>query len=83
MGGLDTLFASETVALSDSERGVLHIFRRYLVTPGKMLCLDAPNLRRYESALRRLTSKGMLVKEKFHGGYSLTTSGFAAMKQCA
>ncbi len=47
-----------------------------------MLCFYGPNLKKYQSALNQLTEKDMLVKERFSGGYSLTKSGYAAMKAC-
>jgi hypothetical protein len=47
-----------------------------------MLCFDGPEFRKHKPALRLLTEKGFLVKEKFDGGYSLTHTGFAAMKTC-
>ena len=53
------------------------------MTPGKMLCFSGPNLERYSADLNRMTDKKLLVKEKFVGGYSLTITGFAAMKDCA
>jgi hypothetical protein len=68
--------------LSNSERSVLVVFRQYLITPGQMLCFDGPEFRKHKPALRVLTEKGFLVKEKFDGGYSLTHAGFAAMKSC-
>ena len=68
--------------LSTSERRVLVIFRQYLVSPGQMLCFNGPQLTKYKPALRQLSDKGFVVKEKFKGGYSLTNSGFAAMKEC-
>jgi DNA-binding transcriptional regulator of glucitol operon len=47
-----------------------------------MLCFNGPQLTKYKPALRQLSDKGFVVKEKFKGGYSLTNSGFAAMKEC-
>ena len=68
--------------MSDSEQQVLRTFRRFLITPGQMLCFYGPDLKKHESALRRLSQKGFLVKERFKGGYSLTVAGFSAMKSC-
>lgn len=61
---------------------MLLTFRQYLMTPGKMLCFSGPNLERYAAELNRMTDKKLLVKERFKGAYSLTRSGFAAMKDC-
>lgn len=68
--------------LSRSEKSVLRTFREYLVTPGQMLCFNGPNLEKYRPALRQLTQRDLLVKEQFHGAYSLTRAGFKAMKTC-
>ena len=68
--------------LTASEQRVLQTFHQYLMTPGKMLCFSGPNLERYSGELNRLADKKLLVKEKFKGGYSLTSAGFAAMKDC-
>ena len=50
--------------------------------PDKMLCFSGPNLKQNEMPLAILTEKKLLVKEKFKDGYSLTQTGFAAMKDC-
>ena len=55
-------------------------FRKYLMTPGKMLCLDSSDLEAFNMELAQLTNKGLLVAERPHGGYSLTETGFAVMK---
>ena len=65
--------------LSTSEQRVLRTFRRYLITPGQMLCFYGPNLKQNKNALQQLTDKELLVKEKFKGAYSLTHRGFEAM----
>lgn len=67
-------------SLSSAEHSVLSVFRKYLMTPGKMLCIGKPDLETFSLPLAQLTSKGMLVADRFQGGYSLTESGFAAMK---
>ncbi len=72
----------ETTVLSTAEQRVFRTFRQYLMTPGKMLCFSGPDLERDRDALKLLTDKKLLVKERFKGGYSLTPSGFAAMKDC-
>ncbi len=68
--------------LSTSEVRVMRDFRRFLMSPGQMLCFYGPNLERSKNALRQLTDKGLLVKENFKGAYSLTPEGFTAMKSC-
>ena len=68
--------------LTASEQRVLQTFRKFRVPPGKMLCFYGTTLKRHKVALRQLTQKELLVKEQFEGGYSLTSSGFAAMKDC-
>ncbi len=66
--------------LSKPEQRVFRTFRTYLMTPGKMLCFSGPDLLRDRPALDMMTTKKYLVKEKFVGGYSLTDTGFAMMK---
>ena len=68
------------LSLSPEERSVLKVFRNFLMTPGKMLCLNGPSLESSKAPLAKLTGKGLLVAEDFRGGYSLTEDGFEAMK---
>jgi len=75
-------FIREMILLSTSEQRVLRTFRQFLMTPGKMLCFSGPNLKQDKAALEAMTDKELLVKEGFKGGYSLTRTGFAAMKEC-
>ena len=72
----------ETVLLTPAEQRVLQTFRRFLIAPGQMLCFCGPTLKKHRMALKQLTDKEMLIKEQFEGGYSLTSSGFQAMKGC-
>ena len=65
--------------ISDEETKVLKLFRKYLMTPGQMLCLSPPDVATMGSALESMVSRGMLVPESFKGGYSLTRVGFDAM----
>ena len=74
--------AGEKNLLTAAEVRVLRTFRSFLVTPGQMLCFDGPSLKKNKAALEQLTSKDMLVKERFEGAYSLTPDGFAAMNDC-
>jgi hypothetical protein len=55
-------------------------FRRFLMTPGHMLCFHGPNLKKHKDALQKLSDKGLVVKESFRGGYSLTRAGYAVMR---
>ena len=68
--------------LSNSERSVLGVFRKFRVSAGEMLCFYGPNHKKHRAALRALIAKGMVIEERFSGGYSLTQTGFAAMKEC-
>ncbi len=70
-------------SLSPEEHAVLSVFRKWLVTPGKMLCFATSDLKAFHLPLAQLTHKGLVVAEKFQGGYSLTESGFAAMNEMA
>ncbi len=67
---------------SDSEKNALMVFRNYQIAAGELLCFNGPNLQKHEAALRRLTAKKMLIKERFKGAYSLTRAGYAAMEDC-
>lgn len=66
--------------MSQSDQALLSVFREFLVGQGEMLCFYGPVLEKHREALRRLTDQGLLVKEEFKGGYSLTAQGFAAMR---
>ncbi|QDS97025.1 hypothetical protein [Adhaeretor mobilis] len=66
--------------LTVAERRVLDTYQEYLITPGQMLCFSGPNLERDKETLELMSEKELLTKESFRGGYSLTRSGFAAMK---
>ena len=66
--------------LSPTEVSVLEIFRRFRMSPGQMLCFSRSDVETFHMPLTQLANNGMLVAEKFHGGYSLTPAGFAAMK---
>ena len=67
--------------LTESEQRVLRTFQRFLMSPGQMLCFSGPSLKQNKATLTQLTDKEMLVEESFKGGYSLTKTGFAAMKE--
>jgi hypothetical protein len=69
--------------LTDGEANVLAVFRKYLMTPGQMLCLSNTDIDSMKLVLESLTSAGLLVPEEFKGGYSLTPSGFRAMNELA
>lgn len=66
--------------LSPAEHAVLSVFRKYLMTPGKMLCFAGAELESFGEPLAELIGKNLLVEERFQGGYSLTETGFATMK---
>jgi hypothetical protein len=76
---VDNVNGSQSM-LSEEEHSVLSLFRKYLMSPGKMLCLSGKDLEANTEPLDQLTSKGLLVNERFPGGYSLTEAGYAAMK---
>lgn len=66
--------------LTDGEISVLSVFRTYLMTPGQMLCLNNADTDTMRKALQKLVDAGMLMPEEMKGGYSLTRTGFDAMK---
>jgi hypothetical protein len=63
-----------------SEQSALAVFRKYLIEPGEMLCFHGLFLDDNRDSLRCLTEQGLLSKDKFKGGYTLTKAGFAAMQ---
>jgi len=71
--------SSQETALSKAEQSLLAVFRKFRVGQGEMLCFFGPTLDKHRRALASLTDQGMLVKERFRGGYALTRSGYAAM----
>lgn len=68
-------------ALSKAEQSLLAVFRKFRVGQGEMLCFFGPTLDKHRRALASLTDQGMLVKERFRGGYALTPSGYAASRR--
>ncbi len=75
--------SSQVLDLTDGEIHVLGVFRKYLMTPGQMLCLSNTDIDSMKSVLESLTAAGLLVAEEFKGGYSLTQTGFRAMNDLA
>lgn len=66
--------------LSTSEQSVLKVFRQFRIQQGEMLCFQGPLWEKHKVSLRQLTERDFLFQETFKGGYSLTKTGFAAMK---
>lgn len=78
-------FVSSTgahISFTKSEQAVFATFRKFLMTPYRMLCFFGPSLEQNQAALKRLTEMEMLEKETFKGAYSLTSAGYAAMNAC-
>jgi hypothetical protein len=51
------------------------------MSPGQMLCFSRADSQSFRAPLARLVHDGLLVAERFHGGFSLTSAGFVAMKE--
>ena len=66
--------------LSSTQQAVLAIFRRFRMTSGKMLCFSRADVEARRTPLTELAEIGLLVTERFSGGYSLSPTGFAAMQ---
>lgn len=66
--------------LTAAEQAVLKVFRQFLMQQGEMLCFQGPLWEKHKVSLRQLTEREMLFQESFKGAYSLTKSGYAAMK---
>ena len=77
--GTPDLSSREEAKLSPSEINVLSIFRKYLMTPGQMLCLNNADLISMKTPLEKLVASRLLVPEASKGGYSLSRDGFEAM----
>ncbi len=69
------------VQLSVGEVNILGVFRKYLMTPGRMLCLNNTDIGTMKRSLDKLIAAGLLKPEDFKGSYSLTRSGFIAMNE--
>lgn len=67
--------------LTAGEINILAVFRKYLMTPGRMLCLNNTDIGTMKRSLEKLTAAGLLIPEDFKGSYSLTRSGFKAMNE--
>ena len=79
----DSSSTDSSSVLSDTERSVLNIFRRFQMETGQMLCLSRSEVETFHQPLAELADRGLIVAEKFAGGYSLTPNGFAAMRSLA
>lgn len=66
--------------LSSNQTTLLATFRHFRMSAGQMLCFSRPDLEAFRTSLTELADNGLLVKERFPGGYSLTPTGFAAMQ---
>ena len=66
--------------LTAAEESVFKVFRQFLMQQGEMLCFQGPLWEKHKVTLRQLTDREMLFQESFKGGYSLTETGYAAMK---
>lgn len=67
--------------LKPNEERALGEFSAYLMTPSRMLCFSGPELEKHGAALETLSDKDLLIREKPRGAYSLTPSGYSAMKR--
>lgn len=67
--------------LSLNDQLVLDAFRRYLVTPGEMLCFHGKWLEEHGETLRHLTAIDLITKEHFSGSYSLTDAGYTLIQE--
>ena len=84
-GKVDTFteIASNSMQFSDTELKVLQHFRKYLMTPGDMLCLSGQELDSMGNGVDSLMKRQMLVAEKKAGCFCLTQAGFDAMREVA
>ncbi len=73
--------AGSEVQLSVGEVNILGVFKKYLMTPGRMLCLNNTDIGTMKRSLDKLIAAGLLIPEDFKGSYSLTRSGFNVMNE--
>ena len=73
--------AGSDVQLSAGEVNILGVFKKYLMTPGRMLCLNNTDIGTMKRSLDKLIAAGLLIPEDFKGSYSLTRSGFNVMNE--
>ncbi|MEM9351784.1 MAG: hypothetical protein AAGA92_02120 [Planctomycetota bacterium] len=73
-------FLDQALVVDAPEQRVLRTFRQYLMTPGKMLCFSGPDLAKKKAVLEQMCERELLWREEFAGAYSLTPTGFSAMK---
>ena len=68
--------------MSDVEVEIMRHFRRYDVGVGKVLFFATgwakANPNQFSHAMASLVRRGMVVKERHHGAYSLTDLGYQA-----
>jgi hypothetical protein len=75
--------STDALSLSAPEQAALKVFKDFHVGPGKMFCFNGPVLEKHRHSLASLVNKGMLLKEQFASGYSLTPTGHRAMREAA
>lgn len=73
--------AGNELQLSAGEVNILAVFKKYLMTPGRMLCLNNTDIGTMKRSLDKLIAAGLLIPEDFKGSYSLTRSGFNVMNE--
>ncbi|RMF43702.1 MAG: hypothetical protein D6753_04460 [Planctomycetota bacterium] len=65
--------------LTDNEIKILRVFRKYLMSPGQVLCLSNTDVGSKKAGLQEMIADGLLVAESVRDGYSLTRRGYRAM----
>ena len=68
-------------SLTATERKVLVTFRKYLMTPGQMLCFNPQEQGSLKKGLESLLERGFISAEATTGAFSLTSLGYTAMKE--
>jgi hypothetical protein len=66
---------------SQSALRVLDHFRKYLMTPGHMLCFSSQDVAGLQEGLDELLRRQMVVAESRRSAYCLTRAGYTAMKR--
>ena len=75
--------ADQSDQFTQRELKVLEHFRRYLMSPGDMLCFSGQDIESMGTGIEDLVKRCMLVPERKKGSFSLTKQGFEAMRAIA
>lgn len=70
--------SKENLAMTQAERQILAIFRRFRVGPNKMLCMNTFVNDEFLAAMEKLIKRKLVVKDRPKHAYYLTHAGYGA-----